>query len=72
MAGSKLLLADEPSGQLDHDNTGLVVDALRELAQAGGTVIVATHDPVVAEFADAVLSITNGKGTYVDHHQTRL
>ncbi len=72
MAGSTLLLADEPTGQLDHYNTGLVVDALRKLADAGGTVIVATHDPAVAESADAVLSITNGETTYVDHQPTRV
>ena len=68
ISGNKLLLADEPSGQLDHSNTQLVVDALRQLADAGGTVIVATHDPVVSDSADAIVSITNGEATYVDQH----
>lgn len=39
-----LLLADEPTGNLDEQNGKLVMDALREYAHAGGTVMVVTHD----------------------------
>jgi len=42
-----VVLADEPTGNLDPDNATLVVDALRGAADAGCTVVVATHDPVV-------------------------
>ena len=65
MARAPLLLADEPTGQLDHDNTLMVARSLTELARSGTTVVVATHDPVVAAQADATLTITNGSGHYV-------
>jgi putative ABC transport system ATP-binding protein/lipoprotein-releasing system ATP-binding protein len=45
-----LLLADEPTGQLDHENATAVVDVLEEAARhSGAALIVATHDPEVAE-----------------------
>ncbi|WP_109212272.1 MULTISPECIES: ATP-binding cassette domain-containing protein [Microbacterium] len=48
----QVLLADEPTGNLDPATSGLVVDALREHAASGATVIVVTHDPRVAEACD--------------------
>lgn len=42
-----VLLADEPTGNLDPDNATLVIDELHRAADAGCTVVVATHDPVV-------------------------
>jgi putative ABC transport system ATP-binding protein/lipoprotein-releasing system ATP-binding protein len=51
LAGSaRLILADEPTGQLDHENARKVVDVLLEAADhAGAALVVATHDPKVAE-----------------------
>ncbi|MCP3878810.1 MAG: ATP-binding cassette domain-containing protein [Sulfitobacter sp.] len=66
VAQSQVLLADEPTGQLDFENTRLVAAALRQLADAGALVVVATHDPAVSELADGVVSITNGVATYVE------
>lgn len=66
LMGTSLLLADEPTGQLDHDNTAMVARALRRLADHGTTVIVATHDPLVEAVADACVTIENAKATYVD------
>jgi predicted ABC-type transport system involved in lysophospholipase L1 biosynthesis ATPase subunit len=44
-----LLIADEPTGQLDHATAAWVLDALDESAAAtGAAVVVSTHDPVVA------------------------
>lgn len=40
-----VLVADEPTGNLDHTSASVVVEAFREQARAGGTVIIATHDP---------------------------
>jgi ABC-type lipoprotein export system ATPase subunit len=58
--GAPFLLADEPTGQLDHA-TGLVVqDALFAGLDAGVSVIVATHDPEVAARCDRVLEVRDG------------
>jgi ABC-type lipoprotein export system ATPase subunit len=50
LAGNpRLLLADEPTGQLDHDTAKTVIDALLDAAdQSGAALVVATHDPEVA------------------------
>jgi ABC-type lipoprotein export system ATPase subunit len=44
----RLLLADEPTGQLDHDNALVVVDALLDAVNDAGGLVVSTHDPLVA------------------------
>ena len=59
--GSKIILADEPTGNLDSTNTRNIVEILRNLAHDDGcTVIIVTHDPAVAEHADAVLQMKDG------------
>jgi putative ABC transport system ATP-binding protein len=45
----RLLLADEPTGQLDHATGAVVIDALLAATSDGGGLLVATHDPLVAE-----------------------
>lgn len=56
----KVLLADEPTGALDSKNTREVFSALRALSDAGATVLIATHDPVIGDFADRIVSILDG------------
>ncbi len=59
--GCKIILADEPTGNLDTTNTRNIVDILRSLAHDDGcTVIIVTHDHGVAEQADAVLQMKDG------------
>ena len=59
--GCKIILADEPTGNLDSTNTKNIVDSLRSLAHDDGcTVIIVTHDPAVAEQADTVLQMKDG------------
>lgn len=59
--GCKIVLADEPTGNLDSANTQNIVEILRNLAQKEGcTVIVVTHDPAVAEKADQTLMMKDG------------
>ena len=59
--GCKIILADEPTGNLDSANTKNIVEILRSLAHEDGcTVIIVTHDPAVAEQADAVLQMKDG------------
>ncbi|MCY3019233.1 MAG: ABC transporter ATP-binding protein [Planctomycetota bacterium] len=50
----KLLLADEPTGNLDADNGAAVLGYLAEFAKAGGAVLLVTHDPRVATYASRV------------------
>ena len=57
----KLLLADEPTGNLDEKNEMLVMEIFRKLHKAGSTNIVVTHDPEVAEQADRMVVLEHGK-----------
>ncbi|MFJ8362930.1 ATP-binding cassette domain-containing protein [Streptomyces cynarae] len=52
-----LVLADEPTGALDHANTTVVIDILREMSDAGCAVVIATHDDYVRDRCDAVYSV---------------
>jgi putative ABC transport system ATP-binding protein len=56
-----LLLADEPTGQLDSETAQSVMGVLRTVAQDGATILVATHDEAFAEIADRVLTIDDGR-----------
>jgi ABC-type lipoprotein export system ATPase subunit len=53
-----ILLADEPTGNLDRANATTVLRTLRDAATAGRTVIVASHDPFVMQQVDHVLELT--------------
>ena len=57
----KLLLADEPTGNLDEKNEMLVMEIFRKLHKAGSTIIVVTHDPEVAEQAERMVVLEHGK-----------
>ena len=56
----KLILADEPTGNLDPDNAVVVLDALSQFAQDGGAVLLVTHDAAAADRADRVLHMRDG------------
>jgi putative ABC transport system ATP-binding protein len=57
-----LVLADEPTGNLDEDTGATVLDLLLELTRnAGKTLIMATHSPEIVPFADRVCRISEGK-----------
>ncbi|MFW5468876.1 ABC transporter ATP-binding protein [Knoellia sp. CPCC 206435] len=55
-----VLLADEPTSELDHDNRERILDLLRARADAGGIVVMTTHDPEAAERADRVIVLDDG------------
>ena len=57
----RLLLADEPTGNLDDASAALILDSLREFAAAGGAVLLATHDARVASAAGRVLRMERGR-----------
>ena len=56
-----LLLADEPTGNLDSENASALLDLLDRFQQAGGTVLLATHDPQAAERAGRQVVLERGK-----------
>ncbi len=57
----ELILADEPTGNLDPKNAQKIVQVLKLLKSRGKTVIVATHDLQIRELADMVLCLEDGK-----------
>ena len=60
-SGAKVILADEPTGNLDAGNTVNVIRLLGQLAhEKGCCVIVVTHDPEVADLADTVYRVKDG------------
>jgi putative ABC transport system ATP-binding protein len=56
-----ILLADEPTGNLDSANGEAVMGLMRELHQAGSTICMVTHDPRYAEFADRTIRLFDGR-----------
>jgi putative ABC transport system ATP-binding protein len=56
-----ILLADEPTGNLDSKNGNAVMDLLRELHGEGSTICMVTHDPRYAHFADHTLNLFDGQ-----------
>ena len=61
VANPKVLLADEPTGNLDSKNAQLVMDLLDELHNQGSTIVMVTHDPRFAERAERVVSLFDGQ-----------
>lgn len=57
----KLVLADEPTGNLDPENAITVLDALREYADEGGAVLMVTHDPNAAKRAHRIVVMDRGQ-----------
>jgi putative ABC transport system ATP-binding protein len=57
----KIILADEPTGNLDAKNEEIVLELLRELHRQGRTIVMVTHDPVVARLGDRRIELHHGK-----------
>lgn len=57
----EIILADEPTGNLDEANENLVIEILQELHKEGATIIVVTHDPEVGDVADRKIILEYGK-----------
>jgi putative ABC transport system ATP-binding protein len=56
-----VLLADEPTGNLDSKNGEAVMDLLRELHRAGATIVMVTHDPRFARYASRTINLFDGR-----------
>ena len=57
----KMIVADEPTGSLDSQSQENVLEIFKELAEAGKTVIIVTHNPEVADYADIVIKMKDGE-----------
>ncbi len=60
VANPSVLLADEPTGNLDTKTGGEIIEILKDLAAAGQTVIMVTHDPNLAKQADRTIIMQDG------------
>ena len=57
----QIVLADEPTGNLDEANENIVLDIFRQLHREGTTLIVVTHDPEVGEVAQRTVTLEHGR-----------
>jgi putative ABC transport system ATP-binding protein len=64
-----LILADEPTGNLDEANEGIVMEIFRQLHREGSTLIVVTHDPEVAEEAGRTVVLEHGKVARIEDRE---
>lgn len=60
MNGPRLLIADEPTGDLDQESTDIVMRLFRSLADAGTAILMVTHDPEALGYADYTLRMDAG------------
>ncbi|MHB8829256.1 MAG: ABC transporter ATP-binding protein [Syntrophales bacterium] len=56
-----IILADEPTGNLDEANEEIILDFLKELHREGRTIVLVTHNPELAEFSDRVIRLNHGR-----------
>jgi len=64
-----ILLADEPTGQLDSQTAGTIMDLLHELVHERGlAAVVSTHDPLLMRQADRVVELHDGRARRVGRH----
>jgi putative ABC transport system ATP-binding protein len=61
----KLILADEPTGNLDEANEQIVLDLLRELHRSGHTILLVTHSPEIGRMADRRIELAHGRLTHI-------
>ena len=59
----EIILADEPTGNLDEQNENIVLDLFRQLHAEGTTLVVVTHDAEVGASAERVITLEYGKVT---------
>lgn len=57
----KVIIADEPTGNLDSKNSLNVFEIFKKLSESGSTIIVATHDKDLAKFANKIYEVKDGK-----------
>ncbi|MBU0951766.1 MAG: ABC transporter ATP-binding protein [Elusimicrobia bacterium] len=60
VTGPRIILADEPTGNLDTENTAIVLKYLKEINQEGVTVVLTTHGPQVSQQVSRQVKLENG------------
>jgi putative ABC transport system ATP-binding protein len=65
----KIIFADEPTGNLDSKTSVEIMELFTELHQAGQTIILVTHEPEIAEYAQKVVHMRDGKIERIEHVQ---
>lgn len=68
--GPSIIIADEPTGNLDSISSRLVMELLREIHQMGNTILMVTHNPELTRYATRVLYMVDGN--IVRDEETRL
>lgn len=56
-----ILLADEPAGNLDRENSELVMEQLKKLNEEGMTIVMVTHDLSLAEYGTRIITVEDGR-----------
>lgn len=57
----EILMADEPTGNLDRKNGSIILDIFKKIHRNGTTIILVTHDPEIGNMGDRIIKITDGK-----------
>jgi len=63
-----LIIADEPTGNLDSHSGREILNLLRSLHQQGVTIVMVTHDPLTAEYTQRVIHLADGKIDQIKHN----
>jgi ABC-type lipoprotein export system ATPase subunit len=67
----KILLADEPTANLDRESANVVLDLFEEIAKTGVSVVVITHDPYVSRRFQNIINLEDGKLKSVEKNDTK-
>jgi putative ABC transport system ATP-binding protein len=63
-----LIIADEPTGNLDSHSGREILNLLRNLHRQGVTIVMVTHDPITAEYTQRVIHLADGKIDKIKHN----
>ena len=67
----RVVLADEPTGNLDSNTSDAIMDLLQRLNQQGQTIVMVTHEPDIAEFAARQIVMMDGRITQEQHRESQ-